>query len=199
MPMIFMGVGWWKNISKSNGVKRSLLSIHELTKTSTITFSNVYSWKSVVIFYFVCCLASYVHCWILLFDDTYCVAGSSLGECLVVMLVLHFGFMVLQLEGDTGWKTQTNQTFQSNGRVKYLDSKFVCSCFFDFGLLHWSMRMLFWMLRTLFNWWGRMPLVRELWWPNQANESLLCFYFNVGIKISEIVHSGQIHGNDEKP
>jgi hypothetical protein len=99
-------------------VKRSLLSIHELTKTSTIPFSNVCSRKSgVVIFSFVCFLASYVHCRVLLFDGTYCVVGSSLGECLVVMLVLRFSFMVLQLEGDVGWKTQTNQTFQSNERV----------------------------------------------------------------------------------
>jgi hypothetical protein len=130
---------------------------------------------------------------------TYHVASSSLGECLVLMLVLHFGFTVLQLEGDVGWKTQTSQTFQSNGRIKYLDSKFVCSFSFDFGLLHWSLRMLFWMLRTLFNWWGRMPLVGGLWWPNQANECLLCFYFNVGIRSSEIVPRDQIHGNDEKP
>jgi len=44
-----------------------------------------------------------------------------------------------------------------------------------------------------------MPLVGELWWPNQANESWLCFYFYVGIRSSEIVDRGQIHGNDEKP
>jgi hypothetical protein len=94
--------------------------------------------KKVVLLFFLLFVILQVVCIV----EFYCLMAptvllvKTLGGCLVVMLVLHFRFMVLQLEGDVGWKMQTNQTFQSNGRIKYLDSKFVCSFFFDFGLLH---------------------------------------------------------------
>jgi hypothetical protein len=37
---------------------------------------------------------------ILLFDDIYCVVGSLLGECLVVVLVLVFGLVRVRSRGD---------------------------------------------------------------------------------------------------
>jgi len=41
---------------------------------------------------------------ILLFDDTCCVVGSLLGECLVVVLVLCFGFVGFRSRGDASKK-----------------------------------------------------------------------------------------------
>lgn len=93
----------------------------------------------VLLFIFFFCLFSCKLCalLVLLFDNACSIVGFSLGERLVVMLVLCFVFMGLQSEEDAGGRHGPNQTFWSIKRTKYVDFKFVGNLFNKkIGLLH---------------------------------------------------------------